>query len=94
MIFVTKYILVFLCFFVFSLSQCGDNCIECETSQNICVICKGVYELNVLGQCKRDIVDKCIVYGSNNECLRCQQMHSLAGGKCIKNYDGCINDDG
>lgn len=60
----------------------------------ICIACKGLLESDILGKCHANTVDKCTTYGQNGECLKCQNTFTLADGKCVKSFTGCVNEGG
>jgi hypothetical protein len=36
-------------------------------------------------------IPRCTVYGFQDECLECQPTYVLVGGKCEKDYSGCLS---
>lgn len=74
-----------------SANNCGEHCVDCDPSGTICFACQGDKEVNVFGQCHDNSIDKCIIYGPMDECLRCQPTYTLKDGHCAKTHDGCMN---
>lgn len=77
--------LLFLLFITLAISACPPNCNDCDSSGTSCFACADGYELSVLGKCVSNaVIDKCTVYGPNNECFVCQPSFSLSNGRCSK----------
>lgn len=72
-------------------TQCPDNCNGCDSTSSTCFACNQDYELSILGKCVTNVVDKCIMYGPNNQCFLCQPTYALSRNTCVKQYDGCLN---
>lgn len=37
------------------------------------------------------LIDKCSLYGPTGQCFVCQPTYTLANGKCVKDFSGCLN---
>ncbi len=73
-------------------SCCPENCNDCDLGSSVCFACNHGFELSVMGKCVANtLVHKCTVYGPRNQCFACQPSYELYGGKCVKEFTGCIN---
>ena len=72
--------------------ECGEDCIDCDPTMNICMVCRGSIESDVFGNCHNNTIDKCITYGPTSDCLRCQNTFTLSNGGCVKSFTGCTNE--
>lgn len=46
-----------------AMSQCGDDCLECEPTMGVCAVCRDDMETDVFGQCHENTVPNCVTYG-------------------------------
>lgn len=88
----TTLALLFILAVLAHAQTCSKDCNECDSSGNLCFACGADKEVNVLGSCHDNTIDKCIIYGPSDECFRCQPTFSLKDGKCQKSYSPCINE--
>lgn len=71
-------------------NTCPENCQACDPSGMICFACQQGYEVNVLGGCTTNVIDKCTIYGPTEECFNCQPTYTLDELACVKDYSGCV----
>ena len=86
-----KVFVIILAVLATASSQCSPECLFCDEMSGACIACGGTFENHIFGECHPNTIDKCITYGANSECFRCQPTFTLKGGKCVKTLDGCLS---